>query len=94
MLGIDNSYSKYDFFTFNESNYGSREEYLSWRNYIQQKREMSDDLLSDLATSMIASGFNAVKHIIKNDSKKQIEKLADDVMKQIVKENPNMTWNG
>jgi len=92
LMNIDESSHKYDLFTFNESNYPSKEEYLSWRNYILQKRAMSEDLLTDLVTSAATSAFNAVRHMFKKDSKKQIEQLAEQALKDMVKRSPNMTW--
>ena len=92
LMNIDESSHKYDLFTFNEDNYPSKEEYLSWRNYILQKRAMSEDLLTDLATSAATSAFNAVRHVFMKDSKKQIEQLAEQALKDMVKNDPNMTW--
>ena len=47
LMNIDENSQKYDLFIFNEDNYPSKEEYLSWRNYILQKREMKEDLLTE-----------------------------------------------
>ena len=80
-------------FTFNESNYLSKEDCLSWRNYILQKREMKEDLLTELATSSATSAFNAVRQVFMKESKKQIEQLGEQALKDRVKRHPNMTWD-
>ena len=92
MLNIDSTHSKYDVFLFDESNYGSKEEYLSWRNYIKQKREAKEDLLTELVTGAATSAFNAARHVFMKESQKTIERLADEAVKQLVKDSPNMTW--
>jgi len=92
LMKIDENSHKYDLYTFDESNYESKEEYLSWRNYILQKRAMSEDLLTDLVTSAATSAFNAVRHVFQKTSKEQIEQLAERALKDMVKNNPNMTW--
>jgi len=92
LMNIDENSQKYDLFTFNESNYPSKEEYLSWRNYILQKREMKEDLLTELATSAATSAFNAIRHVFQKTSKEQIEKLGKQALKDMVKRHPNMTW--
>ena len=92
LMNIDENSHKYDLYTFDESNYGSKEEYLSWRNYILQKRAMSEDLLTDIVTSATESAFNAVRHVFKKDSKKTIDQLAKEALIEMIKSDPNMTW--
>ena len=92
LMNIDENSHKYDLFTFDESNYPSKEEYLAWRNYILQKRAMSEDLLTDLATSAATSAFNAVRHVFMKDSKKTIDQLAKEALIEMIKSDPNMTW--
>ena len=57
-----------------------------------KKRAMSDDLLTDLATSAATSAFNAVRHVFKKDSKKIIDQLAKEALIEMIKSDPNMTW--
>jgi len=53
---------------------------------------MKEDLLTELATSAATSAFNAVRHVFMKDSKKQIEQLGEQALKDMVKRHPNMTW--
>ena len=80
-IGIDDTQRKYHYVPMSKE----------YRNYTRQKAE-AYDLLSDLATGAMNSVFIAVRQTLKPELDRTIPKAVDKAVKQVVKENPNLTW--
>ena len=53
-------------------------------NYRKNRASNSDDLLTDLVTSPIKGGFDAIRHVLSQSAEKTIRKSIDEAVKQAV----------
>ena len=86
-----NDIDKYKYISSNENYYSTKESCKAHQKYFKHRNDIRD-LLSDIATSPLKSAFDAYKQVFIKTSTDIIENLADEAIKDMVKRNPNMTW--
>lgn len=87
---LDRQKEKFSIISNDEKHYTSQEQYKAYQNYFKHKEE--SNLMFGLTEAFIKSGFDTVKQTFIKKVEKIGEREVESIVKEWVKNNPNMTW--